>query len=81
MKVKVYGTETCPWCHRAREFMEENNVKFEYVDVGRDRKAAMEMIEKTGQRGVPVIEICPSKDNCEIIIGFDEERIRELLEL
>ena len=49
-------------------------MKFKYIDVGKNREAAMEMIEKTGQRGVPVIEI-----DDEIIIGFDEKRIREKL--
>ena len=73
-KVKEYGTEMCPWCHRAKDFFKENNVEFEYVDVGKDREAAQEMIEKTGQRGVPVIEI-----DGEIIIGFDEAKIREKL--
>jgi len=75
-KVKEYGTEHCPWCHKAKEFFEENEVKFKYIDVGKSREAAMEMIEKTGQRGVPVIEI-----DGEIIIGFDEARIREKLGL
>jgi len=74
MKVIVYGTEFCPWCHKAREFLEENEVKFQYIDVGKDREAAMEMNRKSGQRGVPVIEI-----DGEIIVGFDERRIREKL--
>jgi len=73
-KVIEYGTEFCPWCHRAREFFKENGIEFEYIDVGKDREAAIEMIEKTGQRGVPVIEI-----DGEIIIGFDEARIRKKL--
>jgi glutaredoxin-like YruB-family protein len=76
MDVIVYGTEHCPWCHKTKEFMEENEVKFKYIDVGADREAAIKMIEKTGQRGVPVIEI-----GDEIIIGFDETRIKKLLEL
>ena len=49
-------------------------MKFKYIDVGKNREAAMEMIEKTGQRGVPVIEI-----DDEVIIGFDEARIRKKL--
>ncbi|MBD3155968.1 MAG: NrdH-redoxin, partial [Candidatus Aenigmarchaeota archaeon] len=56
-KVIEYGTETCPWCKIAKDFFDENEVKYEYIDVGKDREAAMKMIEKTGQRGVPVIEI------------------------
>jgi len=76
MKVVVYGTEFCPWCHKAREFLDENGVGFEYIDVGKDREAAMKMIEKSGQRGVPVIQI----DN-EMIVGFDETKIRKKLGL
>lgn len=74
--VKEYGTEHCPWCQIAKKFFNENNVEFEYIDVGKDKDAAMEMIKKTKQRGVPVIEI-----DGEIIIGFDEEKIREKLGL
>ena len=76
MKIVVYGTEHCPWCHRAKDFFKENGVEFKYIDVGKDRKAAEEMIEKTGQRGVPVIEM-----GKEIIIGFDEARIKKKLGL
>lgn len=75
-KVIEYGTERCPWCKRAKEFFDENEIKYKYVDVGKDRQAAMEMIEKTGQRGVPVIEI-----DGEFIVGFDEKKIKEKLEL
>ncbi|MBD3155327.1 MAG: NrdH-redoxin, partial [Candidatus Aenigmarchaeota archaeon] len=48
--------------------------KYEYIDVGKDREAAMKMIEKTGQRGVPVIEI-----DGEFIVGFDEKKIKKKL--
>jgi glutaredoxin-like YruB-family protein len=75
-KVIEYGTEMCPWCKRAKEFFEENEIKYKYIDVGKDREAAMKMIEKTGQRGVPVIEI-----DGEFIVGFNEKKIREKLGL
>ncbi len=74
-KVIVYTTGTCPWCQRAKEFLKGKKVKFEEVRVDQDRKRAEEMIEKSGQTGVPVIEI---GDN--IIIGFDQEAIEEALE-
>lgn len=74
--ITVYSTPTCPWCMRAKEFLKQNNVSFKDVDVSRDRAGAMEMIEKSGQMGVPVIDI-----NGEIIIGFDRERIKELLKI
>ncbi len=75
-RVAVYSTPACPWCHIAKEFLKENNVKFEDIDVSQDREAAMEMIEKSGQRGVPVIEI-----DGEMIAGFDKEKISEKLGL
>lgn len=74
-KVIVYTTGTCPWCQRAKEFLKGKKIKFEEVRVDQDRKRAEEMIEKSGQTGVPVIEI---GDN--IIIGFDQEAIEEALE-
>ena len=74
--VKVYSTPTCPYCHMAKSFLKENNVKFTDIDVAADQKAAKEMIEKTGQMGVPVIEI-----NGKHIVGFDREAIKKELNL
>jgi len=73
-KVRVYSTPVCPWCVKAKNFLKEHNVKFDDMDVSRDHDAAREMIEKSGQTGVPVIMI-----ESEIIVGFDRERIAELL--
>jgi len=75
-EVTVYSTKTCPWCVKAKEFLKQNKIKFEDKDVSADDKARNEMIKKTGQMGVPVIDI-----NGEIIIGFDVERIKEALKL
>lgn len=72
--VKVYSTPQCPWCHKAKEFLTEHNVKFTDFDVSTDRNAAMEMVQKSRQMGVPVLDI-----NGQIIVGFDEARIRNLL--
>lgn len=73
-KVKVYSTPTCPYCRLAKNFLKEKGVDFEDVDVSADRKAAEEMIQKSGQMGVPQIEI-----NEKIIVGFDKGAIeREL---
>lgn len=74
MSVKVYSTPTCPWCTMAKKYFEEKNVAFEDIDVSKDRTAAAEMVNKSGQRGVPVIDI-----NGNIIVGFDKERIESLL--
>ena len=73
-EVKIYSTPTCPWCERAKEFLKENKVEFKDIDVSTDREAAMEMTEKSGQMGVPVIDI-----NGRIIIGFDQNAIEEAL--
>ncbi|MGC8812153.1 MAG: glutaredoxin family protein [Candidatus Aenigmatarchaeota archaeon] len=74
-KVKIYTTPTCPYCEMAKTFFRENNVEFEEIDVSSDREAAMEMIEKSGQMGVPVIEI-----DDKIIVGFDVNAIKKALE-
>lgn len=75
-EVKVYSTPTCPWCVKAKEFFKENNVDFTDIDVSQNQEAAQEMIKKSGQMGVPVIEI-----DGNIIVGFDEQKIKELLDL
>ena len=74
MKVKVYSTKTCPWCKKVKELLKEKKVKFENIDVGEDQKAANEMVEKSGQMGVPVTEI-----NGQIIVGYDKEAIEKAL--
>ena len=74
MSVKVYSTSSCPWCTVAKNYLASKNVKFEDVDVNRDREAAMEMVRKSGQRGVPVLEI-----NGDIIVGFDQNAIDNAL--
>jgi len=74
MTVKVYSTAACPYCVMAKKFLIQNNVKFEEVDVGADEAAAQEMIDKSGQMGVPVLEI-----NGKIIVGFDRPKIMKAL--
>jgi len=76
MKVKIYSTPTCPYCHMAKDFLKENKVEFEDIDVAADVKARNEMIDKSGQMGVPVIQI-----GNEYIVGFNKERVKELLHL
>jgi glutaredoxin-like YruB-family protein len=76
MKVKIYTTPACPFCYMLKEFLKEKGVEFEEVDVSKDKKALEEMIEKSGQMGVPVVEI-----DGEIVIGFDKEKISKILNL
>ncbi|UCB56424.1 MAG: glutaredoxin family protein [Candidatus Omnitrophota bacterium] len=75
-KVKIYSIPTCPYCIRAKQFLKENNIPFEDVDVSENQEAAQEMIDKSGQMGVPVLDI-----NGEIVTGFDKDRISQLLGL
>lgn len=74
MSVKVYSTPTCPWCNIAKDFLKSKNVDFDDLDVSTNREAATEMIQKSGQRGVPVLDI-----NGNIIVGFDQGKIESLL--
>lgn len=76
MKVVVYSTPTCPWCNVAKQFLKEHNIEFTDYDVSKDSEKAQEMIMKSNQRGVPVIEI-----NGKIIVGFDKEAIKRALGL
>lgn len=73
-KVIVYSTQTCPYCHKVKDFLKEKEVEFEDIDVSTDQEKAKEMIEKSGQMGVPVIDI-----NGKIIVGFDQAAIEEAL--
>lgn len=70
--IKVYSTRTCPWCTKTKEYLESRKIPFENVDVSLNREAAMEMVRKTGQRGVPVIQIGE-----KFIVGFDPKAIDE----
>jgi len=74
-KIKVYSTPTCPWCLRAKNFLAGKKIRFEDINVAENEKARNEMIEKSGQMGVPVLDI-----NGEIIVGFDEDTINRALE-
>lgn len=70
MTVKVYSTPTCPWCDKAKEYLESKGVAYEVVDVSKDRAAAMDMVKKTRQMGVPVVQI-----EERYIVGFDKGAI------
>jgi len=75
-KVTIYTTPTCHFCHAAKDFFKENNVAFEEYDVASDQEKRQEMIEMTGQMGVPVIQI-----GNDVIVGFDEGKVKELLKI
>lgn len=72
--VKVYSTPTCPYCTMAKNWFASKGVAFIDIDVSADHAAAQEMIQKTGQMGVPVIEI-----DSEVILGYQPAAFEQLL--
>ena len=73
-KVRIYTISTCPYCKMLKEFLLQNDIQFEELNVGENREYFQEMLEKTGQLGVPVVEI-----KGKIIVGFDKEEIKKEL--
>lgn len=73
-KVIIYSTPHCPYCVYAKDYFKENNVSFEDIDVSKDKEKAQEMVEKSGQMGVPVIDI-----DGNILVGFQPEAFDSLL--
>jgi len=74
MNVIVYSTPTCPWCKVAKDYLSYKEVKFKEINVAEDYEGAMEMIKKSGQRGVPVIDI-----DGNIVVGFNKAEIDRIL--
>ena len=74
MKIKVYSTPTCHHCRDLKRFLEENNIEFEEIDVSVDREAAKNMVEKTNQMGVPVMEV-----DGKFVIGFNKEEVKKII--
>ena len=74
--VKVYSTPTCPYCVTLKVFLKENNIEFEDIDVSQNQQVLDEMVKKSGQMGVPVVEI-----DDQIVVGFDKEKISQLLNI
>ncbi|MFH1053647.1 MAG: glutaredoxin domain-containing protein [Candidatus Woesearchaeota archaeon] len=75
-KITVYSTPTCPWCHKLKDFLKKNKIGFNDLNVAEDEKARNEMIEKSGQMGVPVIDI-----GGKVIVGFDQMAIKKELRI
>jgi len=69
-KVLVYSTPSCPYCVRAKRYLAEKGVKYTDIDVSKNSEQAQKMVKKSGQMGVPVIEI-----NGNIIVGFNQSKI------
>ena len=74
MSVTVYSTSTCPWCTVAKNYLRGRNISYIDKNVSSDKAAAEEMVRKSGQRGVPVIDI-----NGRVIVGFNQAEIDRLI--
>ena len=74
--VKVYSTARCPFCVSVKEYLKQNNVEFQDIDVSTNEDAAEEMVKKSGQMGVPVLDI-----DSEVIVGFDQDKINAALSI
>ena len=75
-QVKVYSTPTCPWCKRTKQFLDESSIPYQSFDVASDKAARDEMVNKSEQLSVPVVDI-----NGDILVSFDEEWLRQKLNL
>ncbi len=73
-KVKVYSTPTCPYCVQVKEYLKNRGIEFEDFDIATDAKARLEMVEESGQMGVPVIIM-----GDEVVVGFDRFKLDNLV--
>ena len=74
MAINLYTTPSCTYCKKAKSFFKENRIRFNEYDVSRDQRRADEMVRKSGQMGVPVIDI-----NGKIIVGFNQPEVERAL--
>ena len=74
--VIVFSTPTCSYCNMAKQYFRQKNVRFKDIDVSRDQSAARDMVRRSGQMGVPVIDI-----GGKVIVGFNRPKIDQLLGL
>jgi glutaredoxin 3 len=73
VNITIYSTPTCPYCHMAKEFLSQNGVAYTDYNVAENEEKRNEMINKSGQMGVPVIDV-----NGEVMVGFDQGRLADL---
>ena len=73
-KVIIYSTPTWPWCKRAKEYLSQKGISYTEHNVAENKEAASEMINKSGQMGVPVISI-----DDEVVVGFNQSKLDSLL--
>jgi len=75
-KVTIYSTPTCHYCNMAKEYFQENHIQYDAYDVATDLARRKEMMEKSGQLGVPVIIV-----DEKVVVGFDKPKLAQLLEI
>ncbi|MDE1874832.1 MAG: NrdH-redoxin [Patescibacteria group bacterium] len=75
-KVEIYSTPSCMYCGAAKDFFKKNNITYTEYNVATDQAKRSEMLEKSGQLGVPVIDVAG-----DIVVGYDEKLLRQLLEV
>jgi glutaredoxin-like YruB-family protein len=74
--IRIFTTPTCIYCNNLKKFLRERSIGFEEIDVLKNREALEEMVQRSGQMGVPVVDI-----DGEIVVGFDKQKISELLNI
>ncbi|MFC1656558.1 glutaredoxin family protein [Patescibacteria group bacterium] len=77
--IKIYSTSTCPYCIQVKDFLKKKMVEFEDIDVGADEKAAKELVDISGQMGVPVTILEKDDGQKQTIIGFDQAALEDAL--
>lgn len=75
-RVTVYSTPTCSWCNTLKSWLKQNGINYTDIDVSRDQRAAEDLVRRTGQQGVPQTDI-----NGEVVVGFNQSRLKQLLGL
>ena len=75
-QVTVYSTPTCSWCNTLKSWLRKNNIRYTDIDISQDQKAAEALVRRSGQQGVPQTDI-----NGQIVVGFNQSRLKELLEI
>jgi glutaredoxin-like YruB-family protein len=73
-RVTVYSTPACSWCNTLKTWLQKNNIRYTDIDVSADQRAAEELVRRTGQQGVPQTDI-----NGQIVVGFNQPKLKELL--
>ena len=75
-RVTLYTTPTCTYCHMVKQFLKEHKVEYEEIDVTKEKKFVDELLKKSGQLGVPVIDV-----GGQIIVGFERQALKQALKI